>query len=186
VPMQPSSVSDAITERLARLESALTALKPQIETIVSIQETRIQAHEFPGQSGAQSSLEIPRVLAATTDLDNAENSPDLRSRRKMFQLQINTGPQDSKATTPPKTEQQAPPPAVVKVQTQTVHPPATIVTGVRDSGLNGAEEQNDRGGVDGASRAVRRAPTGITAIRVAPSALDPASPRSPGNFSAWK
>lgn len=116
----------------------------------------------------------PAEAEAAAPAETRTDSHELRSRRNMVSLQIRT--------TPPTQEQErvVPPahPEVLKV-----NPDADSSEGQASADEPVAPASSGDGGK--AREAERQRPR-VNAVRVAPSATDPVSPRSPGRYSAWK
>jgi len=171
-PLQPASASappqvqedQAATQRLMRLESALMALKPQIEALLvaKAQEEQV-AEPQPAErhlSGRAFNSEPPTKQAAPAA------TSELRNRRNV-QLQIKAGEER-------KTPAHAPP-AVVR-----------LPDGDSEDQASASEPKVQATSNSGKTQAVERQRPKVNAMRVLPSAGDPASPRSPGRYSAWK
>ncbi|CAJ1360484.1 unnamed protein product [Effrenium voratum] len=88
-----ATLDDQASQRLARLENALLALKPQIETMVAVQSKLTQASTNCPTGGTS-----PR---------NEPDQPELRARRGVDKLQIITAPGETKAQ--PRTQPQPQP-----------------------------------------------------------------------------
>lgn len=184
-PTAPSNTSQALDEqanqRLGRLESALLALKPQIEAMVAIQSKQLT-------SASSNNLAAPRGPAMgvcqSPTADKADDAPELRLRRNLDKLQINTAPGDKaggrQATAAP---------------VQPVQPvPQPVQTAVVKESAPSPNHQADA--PDETEKSVRSLkvarPTTVEIPLRTPgeiplrSSTDPQSPRSPGRFSAWK
>jgi len=134
----------------------------------------------PGQvigSGDESEMAPPHQAAHTLELTLDAN--ELRSRRGVGSLAIQTSPENMtlmKASEAPAAKHVSPP--VIKLEEQ--------------DQANDKEKANEE---NKATAAAERQPkqrerprVDVTVVpqRIAPHAADPASPRSPGRFSAWK
>jgi hypothetical protein len=226
-PMATAEDHEA-TQRLARLEAALSALKPQIETILAVQAPMAQFSEppqkahyamqptgAPAQSSASSrqpcgqhgdsaaaaaattatsttmtaATASPTVAAAaaaaaaagtasgTTPAQATDAMGRLTARRNMGHLQIQTAPKEKPLEQP------------------IAFIPAAAANNKQEGGgdSEGHSSADDvpaarpkQNAADEGKVGQRRPCVNINAVRVAPSVLDPASPRSPGRFSAWK
>jgi len=183
VPASPE-VDDQASAQLLRLEAQLSAVKSQMEAAVKAQQARIQSHQASGamSSGSRHGAgdQFSRVPsragdrgASSQDPVDLDNTNDLRSRRHVAQLQIMTTPKD-------KVVDKKPEAAVVKLEAETTHED--------EAGESSAKM------LDGSAKASKekekddriRPKVSVNTVRVAPSAMDPASPRSPGRYSVWK
>lgn len=176
----------ASTLRLARLESALSALKPQIEALLVAQaqtQAPAQASTAHRQPGTMFSTDGNQGLPDKRENTLSPDSYELRVRRSVSQLQIQTCPK-AKAQ-----EKQAP--QVVKIndadsegEPSADEPSARASMKIRDADSEGMASGDEPRpfGKDGQ----RQRPGKVHAVRVADSATDPVSPRSPGRYSAWK
>jgi len=204
----PQAEDLVATARLTRLESALSALKPQIEALLVAQMAAVrQASEAqakaapppvtttpaPSASGAAhsmgnrpTSLQIDtgvHAAAAAASLQAPASGPSaltdglsnkLKDRRLVGNLQIQTVPAVKAQETP------------VLLQPTAVKPNENGDSDERASSADVvADTRAERRG-NGSEEGRKRPNVNINAIRVAPCAMDPASPRSPGRFSAWK
>jgi len=206
-----SASDDQSTARLVRLESALSALKPQIEALLTAQ-ARVQPQAPPPSLSvppvpapavvpqrpaasvvAEESQTIPAPQAQSVPvqsqhhpapqsavqqifsssasgmglLDSHEGENELRTRRNMMQLQIQTTPKE-KLLDKLKTQS-----GTVKV-IQPAETAAPQVQPLQDEVKTKAPPPKEE----------RQRPR-VSAVRVAPSANDPVSPRSPGRFTPW-
>jgi len=207
----PQAEDPVATARLTRLESALSALKPQIEALLVAQMAAVRhapeaqakaapppvtTAPAPSASGAANSMgNRPTLLqidtgvhaaAAAASLQAPASAPSaptdglsnkLKDRRAVGNLQIQTVPA-IKPQEPPVLLQ---PTAVKPNENGDSDGRASSADIVADSR---AESRGKT--MYGSDEGRKRPAVNINAIRVAPSALDPASPRSPGRFSAWK
>lgn len=162
----PEPGDDAATARLVRLESALAALKPQIEAVLKAQaraNSQLQAQRQPSPqraSQADAAGSDAADLGAGEGQQPQEAPEDPAERRKRpVSIQI-----------PRKQSQDGRAPAVVKLE-----------------GAGGEGEPADTAKLaDGTAKAGEsRRPGRIDPVRMGPSSTDPASPRSPGRYSAW-
>mmetsp|Transcript_70729 Transcript_70729/g.204923 ORF Transcript_70729/g.204923 Transcript_70729/m.204923 type:complete len:327 (+) Transcript_70729:91-1071(+) len=187
-------------ERLGRLESALSALKPQIEALIMMQAASA-AQPAPAVAPPAGMAQAPPAAGAPTPPPPmADGAPPpaaggtgtpplpapggaltLKDRRNVANLQIQTVPKAKSAEPPPSAQAgSAQPPQQQPQQPQQPQqqePPRQ------------SPPQDDRTVLPTryATTVEGRRPTvNINAVRVAPTALDPASPRSPGRFSVWR
>lgn len=177
---------DQAGARLKRLETALTSLKPQIEAVLAgqaleqhhrqqSQQQHAQAGVVPA-SGDHAAGSISQPLSRDASPISAGGSGDLRRRRHVAQLQITTA-NSSVSRAQPAVSSAVVAPLVVAPNGQNA---ASTGSGVASAS---SVVKLDK---DGGCRDRSRPKMNISAVRVAPSILDPASPRSPGTFSAWK
>eukprot|EP00931_Biecheleriopsis_adriatica_P090145 TRINITY_DN64178_c0_g1_i1.p1 TRINITY_DN64178_c0_g1~~TRINITY_DN64178_c0_g1_i1.p1 ORF type:complete len:299 (+),score=66.24 TRINITY_DN64178_c0_g1_i1:82-978(+) len=180
LPAADPQVDDQSMQRLARLENALLALKPQIEAVVASQSKAQHTAHLGGNPGNNSG---PRLSGYAADESAAGNPGDmkgaasatpehgggqeLRSRRHMDKLQIITSPKEKA-----KAQAQKPQP-MQPVQVQTQNHQAEV-----------SSDELAKGNVGGKAGEKAR-PRVISTVRVAPCAMDPKSPRSPGRYTAW-
>lgn len=129
-------------------------------------------------AGVSGQPELKRSETANTSSSQSD-AFELRSRRNMVTLQIQTTPKDKRQEK--KMKAATAPPAVVKIGHE------------GDSeGQASAEEAGGRAsGEDVKTERPKDAPkqrpaVQVQTLRIAPSAMDPESPRSPGRYSAWK
>lgn len=204
-PLQatPAGLDEQTTQRLSRMESALTMLKPQIEAVLAGQaQAKKQAaggtSSADHAAGAQSPGGIgggaEQAAGQQRGQGQAGTEPvntDLRNRRNLgrMQLQINTSPDDRPRPQTTTTQ------SVTMVAAAAANPsmaggadvaaagaasPAVVAIPRSQSEGSSLVAQGNAAGVE------RRRPGGVSTVRVAPSFMDPASPRSPGFYSAWK
>lgn len=127
------------------------------------------------------------AAAGASAAGDKEEANELRTRRHMVPLQIQTSPKD-KAVEKDKGKKTA------EVQVVKLHEgdsEANSSNNVRANASGGtkdasAEDAKATGAAAHNNNPAQRPRVNINAVRVAPSAVDPASPRSPGRYSAWK
>jgi len=165
----PAKEDQATTQRLMNLESALCALKPQIEALLAPvpEETAQQASPAKSDTRLAGRKFVSEPKGVATQASSADGNA-LRSRRNVAGLQIAT------SSVGKDQEHKALPHA----------PPAVVQLPDGDSeGQASADEPavaaNDR------KKAPERQRLQVNTMRLMPSAMDPASPRSPGRYSAW-
>lgn len=178
---QVQALDEQANQRLGRLESALLALKPQIEAMVAIQSKQLTAssNNLPAPRGT-----IAMGVCQSPTADKAEDAPELRLRRNLDKLQINTAPGD-KAGGRQATAAQPLQPLQPQPQPVPVQPPK-----------ESAPSPNHQAEVpDEAEKSVRSLKVSRLTVEIPlrtpgeiplRSSTDPQSPRSPGRFSAWK
>jgi len=199
----PIGLDEQTTQRLSRMESALTVLKPQIEAVLAGQaQAKKQAAggtsssstdhaagaQSPGGIGGGTEQAAGQQRGQGQAATEAANT-DLRNRRNLgrMQLQINTSPDDRPR--PQATTQ------VTLVAAAAANPSMAVgADAAAAGGASPAVVAIPRSQSEGSSLVAqgnvgverRRPPGGVSTVRVAPSFMDPASPRSPGFYSAWK
>mmetsp|Transcript_108976 Transcript_108976/g.339615 ORF Transcript_108976/g.339615 Transcript_108976/m.339615 type:complete len:335 (-) Transcript_108976:144-1148(-) len=187
----PAREDQAATQRLMRLESALTSLKPQIEALLAAQASAgpSQGRSSPGGferqlSGKLFASEPPS--AGSAKQASMADGQDLRMRRNKVQLQISTSAEArGQERNPPA---HAPPP-VVRLPDEALAdpgaPPSSSAT-TEQRAPGKLSSVPEAAAAAPAKQVVERQRPRVDPVRVAPSPLDPASPRSPGRYSAWK
>jgi len=176
----PTNTSQAMDEqanqRLGRLESALLALKPQIEAMVTIQSKQLTApatsNSIPAARG------LPLTGSLTPSAEKGEDAPELRLRRNLDKLQINTAPGDKAGGRQPQAAQVATAPPVVHKE------PVPSANHQADSEVKAEVEKATKSAK--VSRPTVEIPMRSPNEIPLRSSTDPQSPRSPGRFSAWK
>lgn len=176
-----------MTSHLSRLESALSSLMPQIEAaVMSRAQPQVnfsaQAQSNHHYQQQYQSKPIPREVEPDVVQEEDHMSPasPLRNRRGAKDLRVAPPPRaGGPATVHVQTASEAsaasaakPPPAAVEVSSK---PESPANGGAKDERSN-ARAERDR----------ERPQIQISAVRMAPNAMDPESPRSPGRYSAWK
>lgn len=157
-PVAANPVEAQMTSQLARLETALATLKPQIEAAVAVQsQAQSQSsHSKPPGPGSPSTGGISPK--------NCAQSP-LGTRRLMKDIRIGT--QTKSQSQPQQDSTLAAEPEVKQIQ------PA-VGRDSQSSSTNQVESKD------------RNRPRPVTTGRMVPNAGDPESPRSPGRYSVWK
>lgn len=168
----------ASTQRLERLEAALQSLKPHIQALLSSQAGQKAAQPAQSPHSAQQGQPIQQATG-------------LGSRRNLDTLKIQTStphvtPQGDSSNSYHKAtvkSAEAEPPRVASTvslsPSKAAQAPENLnfVTRSLTTPAHAEEpEKVDRG----------RPKVSVNPVRVAPNATDPASPRSPGRYSAWK
>lgn len=180
VPAEPPRWESELTARLARLEGALSSLKPQIEVLLTAPPPSQQHFDH----GRQAPLQASAIAGSSDDHTIHQNSKPppsnsvsprgggsstkmtaLGNRRGMTSLAIETHPK------PQAAEKAFSAPAPIAVAAQPLTKPAHEVN----------RSQSPTAKMD-----MRKPSVSINPCRVAPGLQDPQSPRSPGRFSAWK
>lgn len=230
---RPSEWQVAATGRLARLENALSLLKPSIEALLASQTKgmatppqappmhmvagvatggpmndlqaagppapQAQSQLPPSQPDAPPALSQRRASSPTAMIPGKFVSPptrgsddaaqaggltldgnDLRNRRGVSGLAIQTSPENmAKVAEPPVAAAPAkqPPPPVVKLEEQE-----------QSSDKDKANDESKAAAPSERQSTKDRPKVNVVVVpqRIAPAAMDPMSPRSPGRFSAWK
>jgi len=177
-------VDDQASVQLLRLEAQLSAVKSQMEAAVKAQQARIHSHQAASamSSGSRHAVgdQLARVSsrvadrgASSQDPVDLDNTNDLRSRRHVAQLQIMTTPKDKAVDKKPEA-------TVLKLEAETTHDDEAVESSAKmlegSAKASKEKEKDDR----------IRPKVSVNTVRVAPSAMDPASPRSPGRYSVWK
>lgn len=192
-PPAPAA-SDQAASRLLRLETSVSALKPQIEALL-IAQTKAHAQlEAQLQSASQAAAATAAcAAAASAPPAHASGTPaavttakqglpaaspaandgsednDLRMRRQV-NLQIQTCPK-------------VPPTAHAKVEAKVAGQETADMSSIsRNSSGN---HLSARASGPNTSEGAKPRPKGIQPVKLS-SSQDPASPRSPGRYSAWK
>eukprot|EP00747_Dinoflagellata_sp_TGD_P179706 gnl/TRDRNA2_/TRDRNA2_30941_c0_seq1.p1 gnl/TRDRNA2_/TRDRNA2_30941_c0~~gnl/TRDRNA2_/TRDRNA2_30941_c0_seq1.p1 ORF type:complete len:328 (-),score=77.99 gnl/TRDRNA2_/TRDRNA2_30941_c0_seq1:101-1084(-) len=198
---------DQANMRLARLETALAGLKPQLEAVLAGQAMAATApaptpqQQIPapavrpaaGPAAETSDAAAPtnnaasqdnsrkKAAAAANNNSNTSPTPLLARLRQQsgVSLQIQTTPK-TKEDSKPGIFQHA---AVIQI-TDNKDEKAEEKAAVKEVKEIKEISKDKLESKDGDER--QRPRVNINAVRVAPSVLDPPSPRSPGRFSAWK
>jgi len=172
-PNADKQAEDQATQRLSRLENALQALKPQIEAMVTAQgkAQQSQAASLPIPTRASVGAEDEKNNVSPRPNDNTPMT-ELRQRRHMDKLAIVTSPQTKAQSKQP----------VQQVQ------PVQAPQAPQGQGDISSDEPQGKAAVSKAlsvGTGEKGRPKVINTVRVAPSDLDPKSPRSPGRYTAW-
>jgi len=174
-PAGPSAAEAQMASQLARLESALSSMMPQVAAMIQNQHQESIAPtnqykptpsvHFGGEQVTGLSIQTaPTVVTKRTPpspkLDSPSPNSPLRERRNVGSLQVQppTRVADKGAVKPETAVKPAVVDSTVEVMTQKV--PAKVDT----------KKEKPR----------------INAVRMMPNAADPESPRSPGRYSVWK
>eukprot|EP00927_Polykrikos_kofoidii_P055246 TRINITY_DN49528_c0_g1_i1.p1 TRINITY_DN49528_c0_g1~~TRINITY_DN49528_c0_g1_i1.p1 ORF type:complete len:401 (+),score=70.81 TRINITY_DN49528_c0_g1_i1:70-1203(+) len=231
-----AAAEDQATGRLARLESALSMLKPQIEALLASQMKQSQC-QAPFASSMATSMAAPadaspptRASVSAVDQLLAQPLPQpyVAQPQPLMSMQVPFGTPQQYPAQHVASQCQPPPPVVeglagsadtatstVPIESSSAAAPAN---GLAVTTAEKARGQDDDGHELRARRHMvqlqiqtspkdrvvekakkqgmpmtsmpsnnsQRPRVNINAVRVAPSAADPASPRSPGRYSAWK
>jgi len=176
------------TAQLARLESAIMMLKPQIEAALESQartdqNAQMAAREQPQSGSLRGSLAVNTSRGKQEDQDPQSPDSPLRTRRRMQNISIvaphkeATGGgvvKDPVVKAPPNNEGRSQASASTDVRSS-----SPVVLAAVPGGQSPVEAARD-------TSKERSRPRTVNPVRVAPSAMDPESPRSPGKYSAWK
>lgn len=169
-PAAPSAVEAQMASQLARLESALSSMMPQVAAMIQNQNQESVAptnHNKPAPTVTFGGERVTGTASTTTlvrpkspKIDSPSPNSPLRERRNVHNLQIQppTRVEDPGAVVPESTVKPVIVDSTVEVMTQKA--PAKVDT----------KKEKPR----------------INAVRMMPNATDPESPRSPGRFSVWK
>lgn len=191
-PAPQPEADDEATKRLARLETALLSLKPQIEALVMAQGKAQQASPQPppqqtGQRISGFSADEGAGGGSRGGSDGKAMQPgsspggggaELRTRRQMECLKIVTSPADkNKKTWQQPTQAQQPQSGV-----QLMPPPQAELSSENEPPQK-VGQQN--AGTKASQSGEKARPRVINTVRMAPSDMDPKSPRSPGRYTAW-
>eukprot|EP00450_Noctiluca_scintillans_P013938 CAMPEP_0194509736 /NCGR_PEP_ID=MMETSP0253-20130528/40775_1 /TAXON_ID=2966 /ORGANISM="Noctiluca scintillans" /LENGTH=283 /DNA_ID=CAMNT_0039352921 /DNA_START=35 /DNA_END=886 /DNA_ORIENTATION=+ len=163
------------TARLIRLESALAALKPQIEAVLKAQaRANAQLQQCPNNTPAG----VQPEAGATVSASSAARDSDAEARR----VEVEVGADGNR-------RMRAHQMALTQLQIGPVRPEATggrHPAVVKLDSITGEDEQADTSKlVDGSAKAGEKQRPGMKINRIMSADLDPGSPRSPGPFSAW-
>lgn len=163
----PSAAEAHMASQLNRLESALSAMMPQIEAAV-LNQTQTNRHKHSGDQEGDA-----------TPLSGTPSSP-LRERRRVGALHITPDsafrPMLAKAE---EVKVVAAPVVIESSVTDRIAPRTVKLIAPQEGSSAGPASPN------GPTTDKKEKPR-ITAVRMAPNATDPESPRSPGRYSAWK
>jgi len=170
VPQRPATSSTS-EQASAQQTSAAQACAPQVNALpssvpqASLPQTVVpQGHAQQAQSRAASSSVVQQVTSSQAELHAEEK--ELRTRRNMLQLQIQTTPKEKLL------EKKIAPSGIAKLEEQDAAPQP--VRPMKEEITEKSPKANSE----------RQRPR-VNAVRVAPSADDPVSPRSPGRFTPW-
>jgi len=180
-PVEPPRWESELTARLARLEGALSSLKPQIEVLLTApppqqsydhgRQAPPQASAFAGSSDDHTIHQNGKPAPSNPMSPSGANQPGsskmtaLGNRRGMTSLAIETAPKPQAA--------EKPFPAPAPIAQPPTKPAAQEVRGISPTAKNATID-------------LRKPAVSINPCRVAPGLQDPQSPRSPGLYSAWK
>mmetsp|Transcript_37486 Transcript_37486/g.67806 ORF Transcript_37486/g.67806 Transcript_37486/m.67806 type:complete len:299 (-) Transcript_37486:95-991(-) len=171
-----AQADDKATQRLERLETALQLLKPQLEAVLTAQVKAQANATLPisqRTAGGGPPEDVNDKNYTMNETSALTPGGSLRTRRHMDKLAIVTSPQQ-------KGQQKASVPAQ-----QAQPPPAPTVQGDVSSDNGDVPAAKGIQKVPVATAGEKSRPKVINTVRVAPSDLDPKSPRSPGRYTAW-
>ncbi|CAK9089058.1 unnamed protein product [Durusdinium trenchii] len=164
------ALDDQANQRLGRLEGALLALKPQIEAMVAIQSkltTQVPNHANSNPQAAPRGAQTPGAEL------KGDESQELRLRRNLDKLQINTAPGEKSR------------PQVQAAPVQQVPAPAPLQVPAQNHQAEAAQPADEKPKVK-VARPTVEIPARVEIPSRSMNSTDPQSPRSPGRFSAWK
>jgi hypothetical protein len=164
-----AAAEEQVSGRLARLEAAVTSLQPQIEALLMAQMSASRLAACTSATlGAGSIAQSGGLTAAKHN----EETNKLQARRQISPLQIQTAPIGSDASKFASNS------TVIKLDDGPTADNSKDV--VKETTEDGIQEKEAKAGDR------QRPRISVNPLRIAPAPQDPASPRSPGRYSAWK